>query len=221
MDIQTILRAVGKAYRDFAQGFAPGKTTENLFLAFETSLKESLGEYETVFDYIWGADTLCVDGVTKNYVPRAGDTLIMDISVGVGGAWCDVCRTFFVGEPSSAQIVAYETVLASLRAGHRALGAGVAACDVYQAVNNVYGSVGKKLIHHAGHRIGKAPLLQPQFLPENDTPLSLGDTYTLESGLYEGFGIRLENDFIIEKTGARDLFEDILPLNNIKEYILK
>lgn len=221
MDIESILRAVGRAYRDFAQGYAPGKTADELFSAFEASLKKSLGKYETVFDYIWGKDTLNVDGVTKNYIPKPRDTLIMDISVGVEGVWCDVCRTFFVGEPSPEQISTYETVLASLRAGHRALSAGVAACDVYAAVNEVYQGKGKKLIHHAGHRIGDAPLLQPQFLPENDTPLTLGNIYTVESGLYEGFGIRLENDFIIEKTGARDLFESILPLDNIKEYILK
>ena len=221
MDIKTILNAVGKAYRDFARGFDQSKTTDELFEVFEQSLKHSLGKYETVFDYIWGADTLNIDGVTKNYVPQKGDTLIMDISVGVDGVWCDVCRTFFVGDPTPAQTSAYETVLASLRAGHKALGAGIRASDIFNAVNKVYEEAEKSLIHHAGHRIGNAPLLQPQFLPDKSEILTLGNTYTVESGLYEGFGIRLENDFLIEKTGAVDLFEDILPLNNIKEYILK
>ena len=221
MDTRTILLAVGKAYRDFASAFERGKTTDELFVAFKRSLDESLGEYEIVYDYIWGADTLGIDGVTKNYVPQDGDTLIMDISVGVEGVWCDVCRTFFVGEPSDKQIEAYKVILASVRAGHKALCEGARACDIYAAVNTVYESVGKSLVHHAGHKIGSAPLLQPQFLTENSEELALGNTYTVESGLYEGFGIRLENDYLINKTGAEDLFEDILPLDDVKEYILK
>ena len=221
MDTRTILLAVGKAYRDFAAAFEYGKTTDELFVAFKQSLDESLGEYETVYDYIWGADTLGIDGVTKNYVPKDGDTLIMDVSVGVEGVWCDVCRTFFVGEPSDEQIEAYKVILASVRAGHKALCDGVKACDVYTAVNAVYEGVGKSLVHHAGHKIGSAPLLQPQFLAENSEKITLGNTYTVESGLYEGFGIRLENDYLINETGAEDLFDDILPLDEVKEYILK
>lgn len=223
MEIKTILRAVAKAYRDFAHAFSPEKNTDELFFAFEHSLLESLGEYEIVYDYIWGRDTLKVDGVTKSYLPRTGDTLIMDISVGVDDVFCDVCRTYFVGDPSEKQREAYQTVLDSLRAGHHALRADAKASDIYRAVNAVYKKAGKELIHHAGHRIGDKPLLQPQFLPENDTPLEVGQIYTVESGLYEDFGIRLENDFLIEsneKTGATDLFEDLLPLD-IKEYILR
>ena len=220
MEIRRILQAVAKAYRDFANAFSEEKNTDELFAAFEASLRESLGEYEIVYDYIWGKDTLGIDGVTKNYRPKKGDTLIMDVSIGVDGVFCDVCRTFFVGEPSKKQIEIYEMVLASLRAGQKALRDGVRACDVYDAVNTVYLAKGKTLIHHAGHRIAEKPLLQPQFLPENATSVKEGSIYTVESGLYEDFGIRLENDFLITNTEAEDLFEDLSPLN-IKEYILK
>lgn len=221
MDTREILYSVGRAYRDFASAFEYGKTSDELFGAFKQSLDNSLGSYEIVYDYIWGADSLGIDGVTIGYVPKAHDTLIMDISVGVDGVWCDVCRTFFVGEPSDEQIKAYKTVLASVRAGHKALRDGVEARDVYAAVNTVYESVGKSLVHHAGHRIGEAPLLQPQFITENNDKLVVGNTYTVESGIYEDFGIRLENDYLISEEGAEDLFEDILPLDEIKEYILK
>ena len=221
MDTKTILFSVGKAYRDFAASFEHGKTTDELFVLFKQSLDESLGKYEIVYDYIWGADSLGIDGITTGYVPKNADTLIMDVSVGVDGVWCDVCRTFFVGEPSDEQTNAYKTILASVRAGHKALREGTRACDIYAAVNAVYESVGKSLVHHAGHRIGEAPLLQPQFLTEKDEKLVSGNTYTVESGLYDGFGIRLENDYLVNKTGAEDLFEDILPLDDIKEYILK
>ena len=221
MQTRTILLAVGKAYKDFASAFTPQKNTDELFSVFTSSLDKSLGEYEIVYDYIWGKDTLGIDGATKNYIPKEGDTLIMDISVGVDGVWCDVCRTFFVQQVSDEQEKAYQMILSSVRAGQRALKPEALACDIYSAVNAVYLKNGKELVHHAGHKIGEKPLMQPQFLSENQSPIELGQTYTVESGLYQKFGIRLENDYIIEQNGARDLFEDILPLDNIKEYILK
>ena len=62
--------------------------------------------------------------------------------------------------------------------------------------------------------------MQPQFLADNETPIVYGGLYTIESGVYEGFGLRLENDYLITENGAIDLFEDLLPLK-IEEYILK
>ena len=215
-----ILQAVSIAYQAFKAGFVAGKNSDELFKNFENSLKETLGEYETVYDYIWGKDSLNVDGVTKDYIPQTGDTLIMDISVGKDGVWCDVCRTFFVGEPTEKQSKVFEMITRSLRKGQEALKAGAKASDVYKEVDSMYALNGKKLIHHAGHRIGEKPLLQPQFLEENETELVAGQIYTIESGLYEEFGIRLENDYYLTDKKAIDLFEDLLPLK-IEEYIIK
>ena len=65
---------------------------------------------------------------------------------------------------------------------------------------------------------GGEPTAQPQFLKENETALGQG-FYTVETGLYSSFGMRVENDFILSENGAEDLFEELLPLD-IKEYIL-
>ncbi len=220
MTIEKQLKAVSEAYREFKNAFTQDKTTDELFSVFEKSLKNSLGEYEIVYDYIWGKDSLNIDGVTKNCLPRLGDTLIMDISVKKDGLWCDVCRTFFVGEPSEEQRKTFEMIKKSVRAGQSALKVGEKACTIYNVVNSVYQESGKTLVHHAGHKIGGAPLMQPQFLADNETALVCGELYTIESGLYEQFGIRLENDYILTENGAIDLFEELLPLD-IKEYVLK
>lgn len=215
-----ILKAVSVAYQAFKNAFTIEKNSDELFSVFENSLKQSLGAYEIVYDYIWGKDSLKIDGVTKNYLPKEGDTLVMDISVGKDGVWCDVCRTFFVGEPTKRQTEVFEMVVRSLRQGQASMKVGARARDVYRAVNGVYALHGKKLIHHAGHCIGEKPLLQPQFLEENETALENGKVYTVESGVYEGFGLRLENDYYLTDGETIDLFEDLLPLD-IKEYILQ
>ncbi len=220
MQIEETLKAVGKAFTEFKKNFKFGLNTDMLLLPFIDSLKDSLGEYEIVYDYVWGKDTLNIDGVTKGYIPKEGDTLIMDVSVGKNGVWCDVCRTFFVGKISSEQRVVFDLIKSSIREGQKAIKKGALASDVYKAVNRTFASCGKNLVHHAGHKIGEGCLMQPQFLLENNTELEVGELYTVESGLYQNFGMRLENDFLLTENGAEDLFEEILPLN-IEEYLLK
>lgn len=103
IEIQTILQSVSKAYRAFRDAYAPGKTTDWLLAVFRKSLEQDLGTYEIAYDYIWGKDSVNIDGVSADHIPQPGDTLVMDISVGKDGVWCDVCRTFFVGEPTEGE----------------------------------------------------------------------------------------------------------------------
>ena len=220
MGVRENLRAVAKAYNDFKCAFAPQKNSDDLLAVIKNSLAESLGEYEMVYDYIWGKDSLNIDGETKDYIPQEKDTVIIDISVGKNGEWCDVCRTFFVGEPTKEMEEIFSLIKESVKAGHKELKPNAKASDIYNAVNGVFKKQNKKLVHHAGHRIGDKPLMQPQFLEETQAPIENGLYYTIESGLYDGFGIRLENDFLINENGAEDLFEELLPLN-IEEYVLK
>ena len=55
---------------------------------------------------------------------------------------------------------------------------------------------------------------------EKDGLIEIGNFYTLEPGFYKGFGIRLENDYLLTDSELENLFEDLMPLD-IKEYILK
>ncbi len=220
MGVKENLQAVANAYREFKCAFTPNKNSDELLAVIKNSLKNYLGEYEICYDYIWGKDTLNIDGETKGYIPQKNDTVIIDISVGKDGVWCDVCRTFFVGEPTKEMVNAFNLIKQSLRAGHNALKPNLTAKEIYGAVNQVFEKESKRLVHHAGHRIGDKPLMKPQFLEDDETPVEKGLYYTIESGLYDGFGIRLENDFLIGEDEAEDLFEKLLPLN-IEEYILK
>ncbi len=217
--VKSSLTAVAKAFKEYKTQFKKGEDCSLLFKNFARVLDLELKDYQIKYDYICGGDTVNVDGVTTNYALKDGDTIIMDISVGRRGAWCDVTRTFFVGGVSSEQETAFDLIVKSLRAGEKALKAGALASEIYRAVNGVYKGVGKELVHHAGHRIGQSCLLQPQFLPERIESVYAGDLVAIESGLYDRFGIRLENDFIITADGAVDLFEELMPLN-IKEYVL-
>ena len=218
-DINKNLIAVANAFKAFKAQYKKGIDCFTLFENFTDVLDKELKDYQIKYDYICGKDTLNVDGVTKNYLLADGDTIIMDISVGFDGVWCDVTRTFFVGGYSSNQEQIFNLIKDSLERGKKALKNGAFALDIYNAVNQAFVEKGKRLIHHAGHKIGQSCLLQPQFLPDNDGAVYLNDLVAIESGLYEDFGIRLENDYLITKDGAVDLFTDLMPLD-IKEYVL-
>ena len=218
--VNALLSATATAFKNFKENYSADKTSDELFSAFKKSLDLTFKDYEIKYDFLVGNDTLNVDGITENYIPKAGDTVIMDISLKINGAWSDVCRTFFIGSPTRSQKKAFNLVKKSIKKGEKVLRAGIPACDIYSAVNSVYEKNGEKLIHHAGHKIGSEPLEQPQFLSENKTPVNSGEIFTIESGLYKDFGIRLENDYLIAEKKAINLFIGLMPLN-IKEYILK
>lgn len=218
--IENSLSAVSRAFKEFSKNFKQGKTTEELLIPFMNSLKSDLGEFEIVYDYIWGKDTLNIDGITNgDYVPKDGDSAIMDISILKDGVWCDVCRTYFVGEPSVEQVHMFELIKSSIKAGEKELFSGNLTGNVYKAVNSVFEADGKTLIHHAGHSIKNAAVDEPRFTDGNTEIIEGGTFYTIETGHYENFGIRLENDYYVGDNKTENLFEGLMKLD-IKEYIL-
>ena len=219
-EIREMLCAVARAFGCLKGAYRPGVSCGELLSVFEGSLKKDVPGCSLQYDFICGADTAGIDGVTDaNYVLRPGDAVLIDISVCRAGQWCDVTRTYFVGGYTKEQKETYGLVKKSIKAGEKALRAGTKAEDVYGAVNAVYAEAGKKLVHHAGHLIGEEPVMQPQFLAGKDAPVKAGNFYAIESGLYDGYGIRLENDYYVNESGAENLFEDLMPLE-IEDYIL-
>ena len=218
--IERNLKAVSFAFEKFSDNFEKGKTAGELFTFFTEALAEKLGEYEILYDYIWGRDSVNIDGVTEDsYVPQDGDTVIMDISIGKDGVWCDVCRTYFVGEPTSEQKKIYELIRETINAGEKTLKSGALAEDMYKSLNKVYEAEGLELVHHAGHKIGESNLMQPQFLMDNKTKIESNEFYTIESGHYGDFGIRLENDYFVSDNETENMFEHLMSLD-IEKYIL-
>ncbi len=218
--LNTLLVSVSHAFSNFKMKFQNGITVNELFEPFIETLKNELGEFDILYDYIWGKDTLNIDGVTEgSYIPQTGDSVIMDISVGKNGVWCDVCRTFFVGTVSDEQVHIFELIKKSVKSGEEYLIPDMSADDIYKAVNFVYEKDGKSLIHHAGHQIGKSALEEPRFILNNNAKIEAGHFYTIESGYYGDFGIRLENDYYVDNNNTQNLFEELMSLD-IKEYIL-
>lgn len=217
--IEEALLVIKNAYNAFKNAYKQGVTSTELLNVFLGEIKKSLPNSEVEYDFLVGEETKLIGGVTENYVPKKGDTVLIDISVKNGGVWCDVCRTYFVGDITSAQLEVYEMIKRSIKAGERVLKAGAKVNELYNAVNAEYEKCGYTLVHHSGHQIETAPVEKPLFVASGNEILKDG-FYTIESGLYKDFGMRLENDYFVDKNGATNLFENLMPLE-AKEYILK
>ena len=211
--VSRALEANRAAYEAVRAGLRVGMTEKDAYALVAAAVDRVCGgeDHEFIGDFVGGARTGSIEGPPTDYVFREGDLFIIDLSVRRGDVWSDTCRTFFLGEPSTRQREAYEAVLAAMDAGARAVRAGVVASSVRPpmvAELDARGFAGL-MPHHGGHLVGPAPYMRPAFEDGCDGVVSEGDVCTLEPGVYMvgEWGMRVENDYLVEADGVRNLFE--------------
>ena len=158
-----------------------------------------------------GARTGAIEGQPTDYVFKARDLFILDLSVKRGDVWSDTCRTFFLGEPTPRQREAYAAVLACQDEGMRTVRAGVVASSVrppMMAVLEARG-FGGMMPHHGGHLVGPEPYMKPAFEEGCGEIVEADDICTLEPGVYlpGEWGMRVENDYLVTAEGVENLFD--------------
>ncbi len=85
---------------------------------------------------------------------------------------------------------------------------GVNAKEVDSTVRSFFESkgLGKNFLHSTGHGIGLETHESPGLTPSSKDVLKEGMVFTIEPGLYfRRFGCRIEDDFIVTRSGCRRL----------------
>lgn len=205
------------AYESVKNSFKRGmseKDIKDLILSVCSACEDFSG------DIVAGVRTAEIEGDATDYVLKDGDALILDLQFKYQGVWTDTTRTFFIGAPAPEVIKAYELCLSAKKSGENALKNGVCAKEIYAVVRNAFEPFEENFPHHAGHLFGVERVMQPQFLPERNETISVNDFVTLEPGIYfkDKFGIRVEDNYIVEENGAQNLF--LYPLN-IEYFVIK
>lgn len=158
-------------------------------------------------DIVSGERGAGIGGDATDRVLRRGDTLILDLQPGFDSCYADTTRTFFIGEVSAKVREAYDAVIYTLRETEKTVRMGISACEVYERMQYLLKKRGYTCPHHAGHAVGEEMLMEPEFLPDRKGTLEAGMTVALEPGVYiGGFGIRVENNYLITGDGAENLF---------------
>ena len=140
---------------------------------------------------------------------QEGDLVVVDVGCRVEGYCSDLTRTVAVGAPPAQFAERYAAVARAQAAGIAALAAGVATAEVDRAAREVLEEAGlrEQFCHSLGHGVGLEIHEAPTLSRLSPATLEVGNVVTVEPGVYcEGWGgIRIEDLFVIEATGARKL----------------
>jgi Xaa-Pro dipeptidase len=139
----------------------------------------------------------------------AGDTIIVDCGVTVGGYAADITRTFAIGGLAPEMARVYEVVRAANAAGRMAVRPGVSAEEVDWAARVLIeeAGYGEYFFHRTGHGLGLETHEPPYIVAGNKQVLEPGMTFTVEPGIYlpgQG-GVRIEDDVLVTSGGAESL----------------
>lgn len=149
-----------------------------------------------------------IGGWPLDYTIRAGDSLIVDLSVVAGGYWSDGCGTYYAGEPTPRQQAIHQVARAALEFGIEQVRPGIAARELDRRIRAFIEQAGYPVYpHHTGHGVGASGHEAPRIVPYNDETLQAGMVIMLEPGIYfpGETGVRLEHGLLVTPDGAEVL----------------
>ncbi|MBI4582639.1 MAG: aminopeptidase P family protein [Planctomycetes bacterium] len=206
--IQAAVQVAEIAQEACRQFVRPGLREIEVYAHLLERVTSGIGQpFQMLCDLASGERSTAGGGSPTDRILKKGELIILDFFPILQGYRGDIANTLAVdGCPTPAQEEAFGLVLEALQAGEQRLGAGVPVSDVFYAMDGVFrrhASKGWSLIHHGGHGLGLEHPEPPHIVPESDRKLAEGMVITLEPGLYhDSFGgVRLENDYLIAKSG--------------------
>ena len=156
-------------------------------------------------------------------VLQEGEMLLIDWGASFGGYFSDITRTFFCGEPNDemkqiADLV--ERANAAARLGGRR---GMVAGEVDKLARDIIteGGYGEYFTHRTGHGLGMEAHEAPYIFQGNPLILEPGMVFTIEPGIYlpGKYGVRIEDDVVVEAEGLRSLTDLPRKVMRIEEFL--
>src|SRR5439155_17909044 len=152
-----------------------------------------------------------------DHVAQAGQIYILDVGPTYRGYFADNARAVAVDrKPTDEQMKAWRAIVDVFPIVERMAKPGERCRDIHAAVEEHYrATVGKGLPHHLGHGVGLQPHEFPHLNPKWDDVLIEGEVFTAEPGVYGqdlNWGIRIENNYLVTKTGVRNLLNSPMEL---------
>ncbi len=156
-------------------------------------------------------------------VLQEGEMLLIDWGASFAGYFSDITRTFFCGEPNDemkqiANLV--EKANAAARLGGKA---GMPAGEVDKLARDVItqGGYGEYFTHRTGHGLGMEAHEAPYVFHGNSLILEPGMVFTIEPGIYlpGKYGVRIEDDVVVEADGLRSLTDLPRKVMRLEEFL--
>jgi Xaa-Pro aminopeptidase len=138
-------------------------------------------------------------------VIEPGDVVVCDFGGSMRHYCSDITRLFVVGKPSLEVRDTYAVLAEAQEQAVRAARVGTPGEEVDATARRIIADAGfgDRFIHRTGHGIGVETHEQPYIVAGNSTPLSSGNAFSIEPGIYLAgrFGLRLE-DIVVATPGG-------------------
>jgi Xaa-Pro aminopeptidase len=145
------------------------------------------------------------------HVIEMGDVVVCDFGGSMRHYCSDITRLFVVGEPSREVRDTYEVLAGAQEQAVRAACVGTPGEEVDATARRIISEAGfgDRFIHRTGHGIGVETHEEPYIVAGNSTPLSSGNAFSIEPGIYlpGRFGLRLEDIVVATADGPERLNE--------------
>ncbi len=139
-------------------------------------------------------------------VIQANEMVLFDFGGIAYGFNSDTTRCAFTGPIPDDVAAAWSSLVAAQEAAFQAARPGNRLCDVDGAARSALAKdgYGDEFIHRTGHGIGTEVHEHPYVTGSNETPIVVGNAFSIEPGIYRvgQWGMRLEDIVVIEEDGA-------------------
>ena len=203
----------------------PGQSELQISAELMVQLFRAGSEAELPFTPIvsTGPNTANPHASPTDRVLQEGEMLLIDWGASFGGYFSDITRTFFCGDPNDemkqiADLVERANAAAQL-GGRR----GMVAGEVDKLARDVItlGGYGEYFTHRTGHGLGMEAHEAPYIFQGNPLILEPGMVFTIEPGIYlpGKYGVRIEDDMVVEAEGLRSLTDLPRKVMRIEEFL--
>ncbi len=197
----------------------PGMSELDVFLLIEEVVQSAAGRQARLYgDFVSGPRCEKVGGPPTDRVIEAGDLVLLDFSVIVGGYRGDFANTFICGgKPSTEQARLHQACREAMAAAEKLVRAGVAARDLDAVVRDSFQRqhLAENFRTHSGHGLGLGHPDPPYLVPQSTDTLVAGDIIAIEPGQYvPGVGgMRYEHNYLVTDDGYERLSHHALQID--------
>lgn len=201
-----IVDAGEKAAHEFIK---PGVTEAQVAAYMEQELAKLGAEPPFEIMVASGPRSAIPHAATSNRVLQEGELCWVDFVWQNHGYAGDITRTFPVGKVSGPLAEIYQICLEAQAKARAEARPGMTGAQVDAIARDYIAAkgYGPNFTHRTGHGLGLEVHEEPYIVGSNHRPLEVGNTFTIEPGIYiPGLGgVRIEDDMVLEPSGARSL----------------
>ncbi len=211
-EIEALQRAVDlgdAAFQHAAERLEVGMTERQVAWEIERYARENGAEFMS-FPTIVGAgpNGAMPHAQPTDYAIQAGDPVVIDMGVVVGGYCSDLTRTIVCGGEGDEQFAKiYDIVLTAQLTAEELIRAGMTGEEAHMLAHNVIAEAGygENFGHGLGHGVGLQVHEAPAVARTSKNELLDGMILTVEPGIYiPGWGgVRIEDQCVIEEGKVR------------------